>query len=253
MPPLLQHVISVSGWREGFLALAMIGFAVGMPLVLLLMPRGAAMTAAAQPLVGGAGARKDSSYFKERDFWLLAVANFLVNIAISGAISQLSPMIQDEGLSAATAALGLSAFAVGQFIGKIGGGWLLDRLDPRLVAVALTGIPGLGFGAFLMHASLFGPVMAACAVLGVLQGADMGIFAYFVGRRFGVARYGTVFGALHGLGWIGTALGIILFGMSFDRMGSYAPIQAAAIGLLAIAACMFLPIRFANEDPPAQA
>lgn len=250
VPPILQHVIDVWGWRNGFLALALIGFVIGMPLVLLLMPRGAAMAAAAPPLVPGAGGKGDRAFFKERDFWLLVGANFIVNIAVSGAVSQLSPMIQDEGLPAATAAWGLSAFAVGQFVGKIGGGWLLDRFEPRLVAVVLTGIPGLGFGAFLTHASLFGPVMAACAVLGVLQGADMGIFAYFVGRRFGVARYGTVFGALHGMGWIGTAAGIILFGTSFDRFGTYGPVQIASIGLLALAACLFLPVRLPAEITP---
>ncbi|MFM2300415.1 MAG: hypothetical protein RLZZ84_151 [Pseudomonadota bacterium] len=251
VPPLLQTVIATWGWRDGFFTLAIIGLVIGMPLVLLLMPRGTAMAAAA-PLTGGAGGKSDSAFLKQRDFWLLAGANFLANIAISGAVSQLSPMIQDEGLSAKTAALGLSAFAAGQFIGKIGGGWLLDRADPRLVAVLLTGIPGAGFVVFLLNASLFVPVMLACALLGMLQGADMGVFAYFVARRFGVARYGTVFGALHGLGWIGTAVGIVLFGLTFDRFSSYAPIQAASIGVLLCAAILFLPIRLAPEDQAAE-
>lgn len=249
VPPLLQTVIETWGWREGFFALAMIGLVIGMPLVLLLMPRGTAMAAAAAPVTGSADAHSDSAFLKEPDFWLLAGANFLANVAISGAISQLSPMIQDEGLSAQTAALGLSAFAIGQFIGKIGGGWLLDRADPRLIAVLLTAIPGAGFIVFLLHTSLLVPVLIACAVLGMLQGADMGIFAYFVARRFGVARYGTVFGALHGLGWIGTASGIVLFGLTFDRFGSYAPIQAASIGLLLLAAALFLPLRLPAEAP----
>ena len=246
VPPILQQVIATSGWRSGFMMLALIGLVVGMPLVLLLMPRGMAMAAAA-PLTGGAGGKSDAAFLRERDFWQLAGANFLANVAISGAISQLSPMIQDEGLSAQTAALGLSAFAAGQFIGKIGGGWLLDRFDPRLVAILLTAIPGTGFAVFLFHTSLAAPVMGACAVLGMLQGADMGIFAYFIARRFGTARYGTVFGALHGLGWIGTALGIVTFGLTFDRFGSYAPIQAISIGLLMITALLFVPVRLRPE------
>ncbi len=250
VPPILQQVIATSGWRSGFMMLALIGLVIGMPLVLLLMPRGMAIAAPA-PLAGGAGGKSDAAFLKARDFWQLAGANFLANIAISGAVSQLSPMIQDEGLSAKTAALGLSAFAAGQFVGKIGGGWLLDRFDPRLIAILMTAIPGTGFAVFLLHTTLAAPVMAACAVLGMLQGADMGIFAYFVARRFGTARYGTVFGALHGLGWIGTALGIIGFGLTFDRFGSYAPIQAVSIGLLMITALLFVPVRLGAE--PAEA
>ncbi|WP_374528166.1 MFS transporter [Novosphingobium sp.] len=248
VPPILQQVIDAWGWRQGFFTLAMIAFALGMPLVLALMPRGAAMAAAAQPLTGGAGGKNDSSFLKVRDFWLLVGSNFVAAMAISGAISQLSPMIQDKGLSAATAALGLSAFAAGQFVGKIGGGWLLDKLEPRLVALTLLILPSFGFVLFLGEQGVAAAALAACALLGILQGADMGIFAYFIARRFGPARYGTVFGALHGIGWIGTALGIVGFGLTFDHFGSYAPIQIASIGLLVLAALLFIPIRLDAEE-----
>lgn len=249
VPPVLQQVIDTWGWRNGFLSLAMISFAIGLPLVLLLMPRGAAMAAAAPPpLVGGAGGKNDAAFLKERDFWLMTAANFLAAVAISGAISQLSPMIQDEGLSAGTAALGLSAFAVGQLIGKLGGGWLLDRFEARLVALALIVLPSFGFVLFLGEEGMASAVLLACGLLGILQGADVGIFAYLVARRFGPLRYGTVFGALHGFGWIGTALGIVGFGITFDRFGSYAPIQLGSIGLLLAAALLFLPLRLDPEE-----
>ncbi|MEN9684070.1 MAG: hypothetical protein RLZZ427_1821 [Pseudomonadota bacterium] len=251
IPPLLHTVIDTWGWREGFLALALIGLLIGLPVVTLLMPRSAAMTHSA-PVIGTGDEVGGAAFLRQRDFWLLAAANFLANVTISGTISQLSPMIQDEGLSAANAAWGLSAFAVGQLAGKIGGGWLLDRIEPRLIAVVLTAIPSVGFALFLFEATPVSAMLAACALLGLLQGADMGIFAYFIGRRFGAARYGTVFGALHGLGWIGTGLGIVLFGLTFDRFASYAPIQALSIGVLVLAALLFLPVRLPAETQAEQ-
>lgn len=243
VPPLLQEVIDIYGWREGFFSLALIGFVVGMPLVLMLMPSSVSVARAA-PAVSGGGERL---FLKVRDFWLLVAANMLIAVATSGAISQLSPMIQDEGLTADTAAWGLTAFAVGQFVGKLGGGLLLDELEPRLVALVLTVVPGLGFGVFLLDQGMAAPILAAAALLGVMQGADVGIFAFFVARRFDVASYGTVFGALHGFGWVGSAIGIVGFGFTFDAYHSYAPAQLVSIGLLVLGALLFLPIRLRDE------
>lgn len=237
VPPWLQGVIATDGWRQGYVVLAGIAVLIGLPLTMLLMPRSASTRGSAQ-----AQGKADHSYLRERDFWLMTLANAFAAIATSGAISQLSPMLQDKGLSAADAALGLSTFAVGQFIGKLGGGILLDRIEPRLVATVLTALPALAFIVFLgTDHGAFVPLLMATALLGLLQGADVSIFAFFVARRFGVERYGTIFGALHGLGWIGTALGVIGFGVSFDLAHGYWLAQLISIGLLLLAA-MLLPL-----------
>ena len=237
VPSWLQSVIATQGWRTGYLVLAAIALVLGLPAVLALMPRNATTRGAP------AAAPLGRDYLRNRDFWLLVAANFCVGIATASAIGQLSPMLQERGLSPASAALGISSFAVGQFIGKLGGGWLLDRYDPRLVAALLNALPTIGFVLLLTQHGAFAPLMLAVGLIGVLQGADVGIFAYFVAHRFDVARYGTIFGALHGIGWIGTALGVIGVGLSYDRFGGYWAAQLAAIGLLLIAALLIPLVR----------
>lgn len=241
IPPILHAVIADEGWRTGFGALALIASVIGLPLVLALLPRSAA-AARSGPIASGIGAERPS-FLKQRDFWLLVSANVLATLSISGTISQLSPMIQDERLTAATAAIGLSLFAAGQFAGKLFGGWALDRFEPRRVAVVMTVLPATGFLIFLGDTGLTWPILLACVMIGVLQGAEVDIFAYFIARRFDIAQYGTIFGALHGFGWIGTALGITAFGFTFDLFGSYAPIQLSAVVLLSLSTFLFLPIR----------
>lgn len=241
IPPLLQTVIAGEGWRTGFLALALIASVVGLPLALALLPRSAAV-ARSGPIASGIGAPRPS-FLKERDFWLLVGANMLASLSISGTISQLSPMVQDEKLSAQTAAFALSLFAAGQFAGKLFGGWALDRFDPRHVAVIMTALPATGFLIFLGDDGIAWPILLACVMIGVLQGAEVDIFAYFIARRFDIAQYGTIFGVLHGFGWIGTALGITAFGFTFDLFGSYAPIQLGAVILLVLSTVLFLPLR----------
>lgn len=248
VPPLLQTRIDEEGWRAGFLYLAALAGLIGLPIVLLLLPR-----TGAQPR-GGRGPTAmphDWSFLRVRDFWLLSLANMFAAIATNGAISQLAPMIVENGLSAATGALGLSAFALGQFIGKLGGGWLLDRFEPTRVAILLTLVPGTGFLVLLMADAGMAPlVLAACAMIGALSGADIDIYAFFTARRFGLERYGSVFGALHGLGWVGTATGITLFSRIAHETGSYALAQMIAVGLLALAAAFLAPVRLPRLDEP---
>lgn len=240
VPPLLQLVIA-ENWRWGFLMLAGLSGLIGLPAVLLLMPR----QIGNRPVKTlRTGLPHDWRFLRVRDFWLLALANMVAGITTGGAISQLAPMIAERGLSAATAAWGVSAFAAGQFVGKLGGGYLLDRFEPRLMAILMTLIPSLGFVVFSAADPGLAPlVLAACAMIGALSGADVDIYAYFVARRFGLASYGSVFGALHGLGWIGAVAGITLFSSTFTQTGSYAFAQYVSMALLLTAALMLIPVK----------
>ena len=240
VPPWLQAVIAQHGWRAGYLVLAGISLVLGLPSVLALMPRNASTRGAAPTATP-----TDRDYLRDRDFWLLVGANVCVSIATAAAISQLSPMLQERGLTAAAAALGISSFAAGQLIGKLGGGWLLDRFEPRRVAATLNVLPTLGFALLLTQHGSFVPLMIAVGLIGVLQGADIGIFAYFIAHRFAVARYGTIFGALHGMGWIGNALGVIGAGLSYDLFKGYWAAQLTAIALLLLAALLISLTRLA--------
>ena len=129
-------------------------------------------------------------------------ALIMMILATAGAGSQLVPMAQDAGLDAATAALALSFFAVGTFIGRLGGGWLLDHYEPRRVAFLLTVLPAVGFVLLLTTSGMTPAIMLAVTIIGIQQGAEIDIFAYFVGRRFAAANYSAIYGALVGLGWL---------------------------------------------------
>jgi predicted MFS family arabinose efflux permease len=246
VPPLLHEIINGYGWRAGFLALSAFGLTIGLPLVLFLMPREAALERMPKEV---AQQGTDWSFLRQGQFWLLALANMVIGIAASGAISQMSPMIQEEGLGAATAAWAISTFAGGQFAGKLVGGWLLDRFEPRLAAALLIVVPACGFAFLLLGNGTAWLALLSAGLIGFLQGADIDIFAYFTARKFGNHHYGTIFGAIHSLGWFGAIAGILMFSGSFDRLGSYAPAQGLSLLLLALGAAMILAIRLPPPEP----
>ena len=248
-PPLLQWVIDTWSWRAGFVAIAGISLLVGLPVVAWLLPD----SGRAGSRIGESPASPaDRQFLRERDFWLLAGSLIMMSLATAGTVSQLAPMVQDEGLDAAVAALGLSFFAGGQFVGRLGGGWLLDRFEPRRVSFALTLAPAVGFIVLLTTANSVPAALLAAAIIGLQQGAELDIFAYFIGRRFAVARYGTIYGALVGLGWIGNVGGMFGMGLIHDQFGSYAPGQALGIVVLAISAALVLAVRLPPVEPAAR-
>jgi len=241
--PVMQWVIADYGWRSGFLALAGVAVLAGIPVAMTLMPRNASTRGGGMPT-----GPVNRDYIRAKDFWLLVAANFCASMATASAIGQLSPMLQERGLTAADAAWGISCFAAGQFVGKLGGGWLLDRFEPRLVAATLNALPTLGFVMLLTQHSVFLPLMLAAGLIGLLQGADIGVFSYFVAHRFEVSRYGAIFGAMHGLSWIGNAIAVIGAGWSFDHFHGYWAAQLFAIFLLLLTALLISQVRLDRHD-----
>ena len=239
-PPVIQWLLDTRGWRAGFYGFAIASVGIGIPAVLLLPKGGRAGSGIGADKAAAGG---DRSFLKERDFWLLTLSLITMSLATAVTVSQLAPMIVDEGIDATTAALALSFFAAGQFVGRLGGGWLLDLFEPRRVAFFLTLMPAIGFIVLLSTHGIVPAALLAAAIIGLQQGAELDIFAYFVGRRFDAARYGTIYGALAGLGWIGNVGGMVGMGRIYDHFGSYAPAQVMGIMALVVSAALVLLVR----------
>lgn len=242
VPPPLEALAAAWGWRAGFGGLGVLAAVIGIPAVYLLVQN--------EPLDVNGPARpaterkaSDWSFLRDRNFWLMACSLILMSAAGSGFIGQMSPMIQEEGLSARAAAFALSSFAVGQVSGRLIGGWCLDRFDPRRIAILLNLVPASGFLLLWGFDHLGATALAAAYLIGFQQGSEHDIFAYFTARRFGIANYGTVYGALIGLSWIGNATGLISVGRLHDSFGNYMLAQLLGAWALAFGALLFVSIR----------
>jgi MFS family permease len=243
--PMLAYLVENQGWRAGYLALALLAGLIALPVALLLVrdapPEGIvkAGTVSDVPI--------NRSFYSERDFWLLAASILFMSIPGAGLLSQISPLVQAEGIGPAAAAWAISAYAIGQFIGRIVAGWCLDRRNPRAVAMFFTLVPSLGFVLlWSMDLSLWLAVIAV-GLVGIQQGAEIDLFAFFTARRFGVERYGAVYGSIIASAWIGNAVGILTFGWLFTLFGSYTVPEIIAAGLLGIGALLLGAVQI---DPP---
>lgn len=238
-PMVLAPIIDAHGWRGGFLALTGFMALVGVPAVIFIVP-----ASASHAYAGAVGkGQSDWAFLKTRDFQLMVLSIICMGIATAGFVGQLSPIIQEEGFDAQTGALAVSVFAVGQFIGRLGGGWLLDAFRPQTVALIFTVIPGSGFLLLLLTDNMLWAAILAAAMIGLQQGVELDLFAYFVSRRFPITHYGTVYGALHGFSWLGNAIGIVGVGLVHDWRGSYDLAQAIGMSGLVLGALLVSAVR----------
>jgi len=189
--------------------------------------------------------------FRTKEFWLFTSylsGTFAVNSAVQG--HMIPYFQQDLGLSAAWAAVVMSMVFIISGIGRIGGGYLLDRLDYRLVLAVVAAMMGLGL--------LYLQVVAVKTVWATLPFAVMfGVsFGCLVPMRgavgsimFGTRAIGGVLGILQGGPIAAGVIGPLVMGLIFDLNGNY---SVAIWGLIVISALM-VPLSLAMASPAALA
>lgn len=238
-PPLAQTLITHFGWRAAYLLLGALVLLLGIPLTALFVrerPRGPNAEA------NEAAGRTVRSSVRSRAFWILIATLFLGSISVNGAITHLSPLLTDRGLSLENAAFVASSLGLASFVGRLVTGVLLDRFAGQRVAFVITVTTGCGILLLASAASMLTAVMAAL-LIGIGMGAEADITPYLLTRYFGLRSFST----LYGFSWtayaVAGALGPWLMGRAFDLTGSYARLLRVLSGavFLAAAAFLFLP------------
>jgi MFS family permease len=177
---------------------------------------------------------------RTQPFWLLVAAFFFGNMSSQTLHVHQVAYLVDHGLAAIVAASVVSVVGLASIAGKIGGGWLSDRMEREWVYMGgvaiMTASAGvlLALGAAPSHLGAYG----FAVLLGVGYSATATITPAMVSDRFS----GKHFGAIVGIGLMGaaagSALGPWLAGWLYDVTGSYtaAFLIAAACGVAAGAA-----------------
>ena len=252
VPPILAAAIVGFGWRAGLYAMAAITGLVGLPVALLLIGRTREATARSngavppsEGIASGPAATRSATLreaVRGTRFWLLALALAAVNIAGSGIVAQLAPLLADKGLSESAAALVMSTYAVGLLIGRVITGFALDRVPSSTVGAVMTFIPAAGIVLLRLPSSSFKLAAAAVAMIGLQQGSEVDLIAYLVSRSFGVTHYGAIYGAVAVAGAASTAISFVFFGRVHDVTGSYDVALTAGAAAFCCGAVAFMAI-----------
>lgn len=218
--PLISGYADLHGWRAGYLLVAGFSALCAIVTLLLLPSRSAEMALdaagkAAAPAPSGGVYR---AILVHPVFWTMLAATFLVNLPFTIATTHLKTVVEAQGLSAGTAALLVSVFALSSIIGRVLSGVLLDYLPPHRIAAIGFALPVAGLLVLASPLDGFLAVAAAMALIGVSFGAEGDIIPYLVTHYFSITIYSTVLGLLSAVMGLAMGLGNVLLAMtgSFD-------------------------------------
>lgn len=182
-------------------------------------------------------------------FWLLICAFFLTGASVHAGVLHMPALLSDRGLSPERAALASSVIGLSLLVGRLGSGYLLDRIFAPRVAMVFFGASALGM-AILWFGGTGNIALAAAFLVGLGMGAESDIIAYLISRYFGLRSFGTAFGHAFGAFVLAGAVGTLLMGAGYDWTHSYTvPLSwffvamLVAVGLLA----RLGPYRYAAE------
>ncbi|TAJ74708.1 MAG: MFS transporter [Phenylobacterium sp.] len=239
LPMLLVPYAASAGWRQGFLALAVL-VALAAPAVAFLMslsrPQAVAITAA-----GHAPGVSFDRAVKDRTFWIMALAFALIPLGAGGLHLHLLAFLADEGVPPATAGAiaGLGGFAL--IVGRVLTGWLIDRAFAPHVAAGMMAISAACIGSMGLFGAPAGWLGAVA--IGLSIGAELDLIGYLTARYFGMRAYGRIYGLLYAAVLVGSAMSPLAYGRVSDLTGGYALALFGAAGVLALAAVLFLTLR----------
>ncbi len=222
-PPLTQFLIDHYGWRNAYVCLGALVLVAGIPLTgLFVRERPSSSNRSAAHHAQGATLRAG---LRSPVFWIIVGTLFLGSISVNGAITHLSPLLTDRGISPTSAAVAASVLGFASFCGRILTGFLLDRFFGPRVGFVLATLMAAGI-ALLATSHSTAQGIAAAALIGLGLGGEADITPYLLTRYFGLRSFST----LYGLTWtayaIAGAIGPVIMGRAFDLSGSYATLLA---------------------------
>ncbi len=228
-PAAAQALVDQAGWRGAYAAFGAIVLLVACPLLFVWFRENPTFvrkdaTPRELPGVTAREARRTST------FWIMVFALLLAAAAVQGCLLHLVALLTDAGVSPEMAAFAASVFGASNMLGRLVGGYLLDRIFAPYVVVGSFLAATVGTALLLA-----GPAWAlpAAILMGLGFGAETDAVPYLVSRYFGLRAFGEIYSNAFVTVPLGGAIGPLLVGIGFDRTGSYAiPLACCAAAML---------------------
>ncbi len=241
MAPAVALLIDAVGWRRAFGVLGVGMTAVALPLTLWVIrqhPSELGLAPDGDPAeVGEARAGHGhltglglEAAARTMAFWSITAALSLVFATQSAMLLHVIPYLEGEGVARAHAAAVLGVISGIGIVGKVGAGYVADRLSPRVVVSAVFLMQACALGILLVVGPAPGLVLFT-VLFGVSMGSVVALQPLILADYFGLRAFASIMGVVTMFGMVISALGPAAAGFIYDAAGSY---TIAFMGFLAI-------------------
>ncbi|MFH1122673.1 MAG: MFS transporter [Pseudomonadota bacterium] len=252
--PLVTGIVDTFGWRQAVVIMGLGMWVVPLPLSLFLrhkpeqygcLPDGEPFG----PVRGGDQSipeKSDEVSVRTKEalsswpFWVIAIAFLFQGLPVSAVMTHIMPYLSSIGTERATSSLIASSLPLMTIVGRVGFGWLGDRVEKRGVAAlafALTSLGVLILG--YTGTGRIWVIVAFIIVFGIGWGGSVPMMNGLLRAYFGRERLGTIVGVCGSFLMVGMMIGAPLAGWVFDTWGRYQPVWFFFAGVVGIATILF--------------
>lgn len=237
-PALCQALIGGLGWRDAWLALALVTLVVQAPLVLLvrtrpedmgLVPDGDARVDDGRR--GPLGSDRSKPYrpdvsltraeaLRTRTFWFWMLAMGMAFVGVSGFQPNWVPFIRERGFSPGLSVLAPFTYGLVSAISRVVWGALGERIPTRRLLIAQSALTGLAV-VLLLTAPNAVMVIVAMTCMGLTMGAWFILQPLLTAEYFGRAHLGSVSSAFFPFLTLSGALAPVAVAALHDARGDY--------------------------------
>ncbi|MEO6387348.1 MAG: MFS transporter [Croceibacterium sp.] len=240
VPPLIAAQIGRTGWRSGFVLLAILAAAGIVPIVLGL-PGKMKTGSRTQPQA----ARLAGPLWPIPAFRLQLAAFTAMAFALIGIIAHFVPMLRASGVSLQQAGALAGSIGLSVIVTRLVVGWLADRIEPAwLGAVSCVICAGGALALALGGASLAFP---AALALGCAIGAEADLIGILTARNFPLAAYSRAYSWQYASFTLAAGISPLLIGVLAEATGGYRLPLLLCAALLAIPIFLFVLLALRSD------
>ncbi len=170
-----------------------------------------------------------------RFFWALAIAYIFLMMAQVGGIAHQYGLAR-ELLSEAQTAMAVAILPIASIVGRLIGGWLVDRMSIRLFAIGMMILQTVSLSVLALGVNVF-TLCLGLALFGITVGNLLMLQPLLIAEAFGIREYARIFAVANLMSSWGTAAGPAVLGLAYAanaNLYSLAYWLAAAAGALGV-------------------
>jgi MFS family permease len=239
------------GWRAIFPVVALLPLLIALPATLAFFrePQPEERPAALSTANGELAGMTFQAAVRTLQFWVLWFSILLIALAYGGAHIHLPAIVADHGIDRGAAAGVMGIVGIGLLCGRIGVGYLLDKIWGPAVAFPVLCLPAIAAILLMGTSSDMTIILIAAFFLGFAAGAESDLIAFLAARYFGMAHFGRIYGMLYMPFGLMSAISPVVYGTVRVNTGSYDQmLMAAAVMFVVGGAMLFALGRYPDEQ-----
>ena len=150
---------------------------------------------------------------RTRFFWGISIAYIFLMMAQVGGIAHQYGLAR-ELLSEAQTAMAIAILPIASIVGRLIGGWLIDRMSIRLFAIGMMILQAVSLSVLALGVN----VLTLCfglALFGATVGNLLMLQPLLIAEAFGIREYARIFAVVNLMSSWGTAAGPAVLGLAF--------------------------------------